>query len=297
MEFTLERHMTRQILSITIVAMSLGSVAATADAQTVAPTPVVKAATGQFGASINNAGLQQSFDFSATRSLSTSKNPWLASAHVAAGGALAATPAGVRGGAWAEIAPLSVYSVRAGAEPAQYFGTFHSLTSFDTRLDTFDPDARKARGGAASGRTMKLYVAQTFQFKAGHFGLRSTFNVEHWSSTAKGPLFYEPTRDTLLAVDGDDIASMNSVLLYQHALAGGGQFSFGPTHSIQRSHGENSLNRVQKVGVMAVRQMAGNHLGLIRPNISAHAAYYVDDPSKHGEWSAAMAVGFAIGKR
>lgn len=296
MEFTLERHMTRQILSIAVLVMFTGSVAATAEAQTEAPAPVVKAATGQFGASINNAGLQQSFDLTASRKLTRSKNPWLADAHVAAGGSVAATPAGVRGGAWVEFAPASVFTVRAGVEPGQYFGAFHSLTSFDTRLDAFDPDARKARASAAKGRTMKLFVAPTLQLKVRSVAARSTLSLERWSSSAAGPLFYEPTRDTLLAVGGDDLASLSTVVLYRRSISGGGQFMLGPMHSITRVHGRH-LNQVQKVGLVAIRQMSGNHLGLIRPNISAQAAYYVDDPGKQGQWSAAMAVGFAIGKR
>jgi hypothetical protein len=282
---------------LVIVGILLGLFAGRADAQTPAISPaLVKTATGQLGASINNAGLQQSFDFSASRKLTRSTHPWLADAQGALGGTLAATPAGVRGGPWAEFAPLSVYVVRAGVEPGQYFGTFHSLTSFDTRLDVFDPDARKARGSARSGRTMKWYVAQTLQLRAGPVVARSTFNTEWWSSTASGPLFYEPTRDTLLEADGDRIASMSSAIVYQKVLSGGGQFMFGPTHSIMRIDG-HELNKVQKVGLVAVRQMAGNHLGLRRPSLSAQATYYVDDPSKHGQWGGAVAIGFSLGKR
>jgi hypothetical protein len=270
--------------------------AAAAFAQTSVTKPTVKAATGQLGASINNAGLQQSFDLSASRALTTSKKPWLADAHVALGGSIAATPAGVRGGGWVEVAPVSVYSIRAGAEPGQYFGTFHSLTSFDARDEAFGPDARKARGGAASGRTTKLYVSQTFQLRAGHVVARATFNQERWSSNAAGPLYYEPTRDTLLAVGRDHISSMNSVLLYQKTFAGGGQLMFGPMHSIMRVNGENSLNRVQKAGLVAMHQMPGKHLGLLRPSISVQAAYYIDDPNKQGQWGGAMAIGFSLGK-
>ena len=284
-----------RVAFVGIIAAALPSAAAYA--QTSVSKPTVKAATGQLGASINNAGLQQSFDLSASRALTASTHPWLSGAHAAVGGTIAATPAGVRGGAWAEFAPLSVYSIRAGAEPGQYFGTFHSLTSFDAREDAFDPDSRKARDSASSGRTTKLYVTQTFQLRAGHVVARATFNQERWSSSAAGPFYYEPTRDTLLAAGRDHIASMASVLLYQKALAGGGQLLFGPTHSIMRVNGENSLNRVQKVGVMAVHQMSGRHLGLIRPNISMQAAYYIDDPSKQGQWGGAMAIGFSLGRR
>jgi hypothetical protein len=295
MNFTMECHMRLQILRIFVIAMFAGPMALTADAQTATPKTAT-VSTGQLGASINNAGLQQSFDLSVTRRLTTSKNPWLSEAHVAAGGFLAATPAGVRGGGWVEYAPVSVMAIRAGLEPAQYFGTFHSLTSFDTRLEAFDPDARKARASAASGHTMKMFVSPTLQFRAGHLAARSTLNIERWSSSAAGPLFYEPTRDTLLAVGGDDLASISTVVLYQHSLKGGGQLMFGPMHSIMRVR-RSQLNQVQKVGLVAVREMSSNHFGLIRPSLSAQAAYYVDDPNKQGQWSGAMAVGFSIGRR
>lgn len=108
-------------------------------------------------------------------------------------------------------------------------------------------------------------------------------------------MFYEPTRDTLLAVGGDDLASLSTAIVYQRPLAGGGQLMFGPMHSITRVHA-SQLNQVQKLGVVAVHQMSGTHFGLIRPSISAQAAYYLDDPSKHGQWSAALAVGFSISK-
>ena len=270
----------------------------TAAAQTPAAKPAtVRTATGQLGASINNAGLQQSFDFTASRPLTTSKSPWLADAHAAVGGSIAASPAGARAGVWVEVAPVSIWTVRAGVEPAQYFGTFHSLTSFDSRLEAFDAGAREARNAAASGRTMNRYLTQTLQLQAGHFAARATLNSEHWTATVPGPLFYEPTRDSLLAVDGDHVQSINSVLVYQRALPGGGQLMFGPMHSLVRIHSEHQLNRIQKAGVVAGHQMSRNHFGLIRPRVSAQIAYYIDDPSKKGQWSAAAAVGFALKRR
>jgi len=38
-------------------------------------------------------------------------------------------------------------------------------------------------------------------------------------------------------------------------------------------------------------------LGRIRPNISMQATYYIDDPSKQGQWGGAMAIGFSLGRR
>lgn len=288
-------HTAARIAVVVISISGLGTAVASAQAPAARPV-IVKSATGQLGASINSAGLQQSFDLSASRSLTASANPWFAGIHAALGGSVAATPAGARAGAWAEIAPLSVWVVRAGVEPGQYFGTFHSLTSFDSRLDAFDPDARKARNAASSGRTIKRYVTNTLQLQSGHFAARTTFSAERWTSSAAGPFFYEPTRDTLLDVRGDHVASMTSVVAYQRALAGGGQLMVGPMHSITRVS-KGDLNRIQKVGVFAVQQMGRNHFGLIRPNLSVQAAYYIDDPSKKSQWSGAVAIGFSLARR
>lgn len=281
----MQRHMTRHILRFAFVGIFSGLCASVAGAQTPAPTPrTMKTATGQLGASINNAGLQQSFDLALRRDTR------------ALGGTVAATPAGVRIGGWVELTPVRFFVLKAGAESGQYFGTFHSLTSFASRLDTFDPDARKARDAASAGRTTKLYVAPTLQVRAGRFAARSTLSLERWSSTVSGPIFYEPTRDTLLATDGDDITSLTTVVLYQRPLDGGGQFMVGPIHSVTRVHGDR-LNQIQKVGAVAIHQMSGHHLGLVRPSLSAQAAYYMDDPHKHGQWSGALAIGFSLGRR
>src|SRR5216117_225402 len=131
------------------------------------PDAVVLDLRGQVGGSINNLGLQQSFDLSWHRPLSASRHPILSEAHVALGGSTAITPAHVRGGAWVELAPVSVFVVRAGAESGHYFGTFNSLTNFDSRSNAFDTDSRRERGGATSGRATRLYVTPTVQFRAG----------------------------------------------------------------------------------------------------------------------------------
>lgn len=277
--------MTCHIIGFAFVGMSFGLCASTAEAQTSPVAPVtMKTATGQLGASINNAGLQQSFDLALRRDKR------------ALGGTVAATPAGVRIGGWIELTPVRFFVLKAGVESGQYFGTFHSLTSFESRLNAFDPDSRKARDAASSGRTTKLYVSPTLQARAGRFAARSSVSLERWSSSTSGPLFYEPTRDTLLATDGDDITSLTTVVLYQRPRDGGGQFMIGPIHSITRVHGDR-LNQIQKIGAVAIHQMSGHHLGLVRPSLSAQAAYYMDDPNKHGQWSGALAIGFSLGRR
>lgn len=267
---------------LAIVGILLPLLAGNAEAQT--PTPATaRTLIGQLGASINNAGVQQSFDLAFRRPTR------------AVGATVAATPAGVRAGGWMEVTPVGFLVIKAGAEAGQYFGAFDSLSSFESRLEAFDPDARKTRDTAAAGRTMRLYVAPTLQARVGPIVARSAFSLERWSSSAPGPFFYEPTRDTLLAVSGDFAASATTTVLYQRSLSGGGFLRTGPFHSLMRVHGD-ALNQVQKLGVVAVHQMSGDHLGLVRPSISLQVGRYLDDPSKAGQWSGGLSVGFSLRK-
>lgn len=286
----------RTAVGVLVVGGSLTAGPAQAQTATPAGPAAVHELRSQLGASINNAGLQQSLDWSWRRPLSTSGSLLLSEAHVAFGGTAAATPASLRGSAWVEIAPVSFFVVRAGIDPSQYFGTFDSLTSFESRLDAFDPDARRARGTAKPGRATKVYLTPTLQLRAGHFAGQSSLDLEHWSSTAPGPLFYEPTRDTLLDVSGDRLTTLTTVALYEHEQAGGGKLSVGPMHTLTRVH-NSTFNQIQRVGAVAIEQMAGRHFGLNQPRAILQVGYYVDDSSKRGQLSAALAVGFTFHHR
>jgi hypothetical protein len=215
---------------------------------------------GQVGGSINNPGLQQTFDLSWRRPLSASRHPMWSEAHVALGGSTAITPAHVRAGAWVELAPVSVFVVRAGAESGHYFGTFNSLTSFDSRSDAFDTDSRRERGGATSGRTTRLYVTPAVQFRAGRVIGATSADVEWWSSSASGPFFYEPTRDTLLDTKGDRLTALTSAVLYQYPVAQGG-LSAGLMHSFTRVN-HASLNQVQASAGCSSGNSRGRFWGL-----------------------------------
>ncbi len=217
---------------------------------------------GQLGASINNAGAQLSFELSRRRPLSRSRHPLLSEAHVGL------------------------------AEPAYYFGTFDSLTSFDSRRNAFDGDSRRERGGAVSGTTTRFYVTPTLRLRARRFIGLASADLEWWSSNAAGPFFYEPTRDTLLDPGGDRLTTVTSAVLYEHPLATG-HLTAGIAHSRMRVRG-GSLNQIQRLGVVAIRQFDGRVLSLDRPSVTINASRYLDDPFKQGEWTASMAIGFSL---
>jgi hypothetical protein len=245
---------------------------------------------GQLGASYNNAGLQNTLELSWLRPASSSTHPMLAGAHFGAGIVHALTPTQMRLGGWVQYSPLSILDIRAGVDPSVYFGTFNSLQGFDSYDDSFDTDARKARAGAKAGLSMRTYVAPTLKLKAGPIVASATAELEWWRSNAAGDFFYEPTRDTLLRSAGDRMISTTGIVMYQQAM-GEGTLAIGALHTTARVS-DAPLNDIQKLGAIAIREYAGARFGLPRPKVTLVVARYLDDRSKEGQWTAAVAVGF-----
>jgi hypothetical protein len=295
MEVRMKMTMRQGVRACAVLGVMVTPAALTAAPQQAAEATrgaTVSELSGQVGASTNNAGAQLSFEVSRQRPLSTSRHPLLSEAHVGFGETVAFTPAHVRAGVWVEAAPLSVFVVRAGAQPAYYFGSFNSLTSFDSRRDAFDTDSVRERDSATSGSAVRAYVTPTLRLRVRRFIGLASADLEWWSSNAAGPLFYEPTRDTLLDVSGDRLTTLTSAILYEHPLATG-LLTTGLTHS-RMQVGGRSLNEVQKLGAVVVRQFGGRVLSLNRPSVTVTAARYLKDPSKQGEWTASAAIGFSL---
>ena len=242
-------------------------------------------------ASVNNLGLYNGFELSLRWPLSASKSALKKDAHFSVGLSQTATPAYARLGLWLELSPLSVLDVRAGVEPAFYFGTFSSLASFASYGDSFDDDAR--RGRAAAGFAGRIYISPTVKMRLGRFVAASSADFERWKSNARGPLFYEPARDTLLRTSGDSMLTASSVLLREAAFTTGGKLSYGFIH--QLTYVDNApRNRVQRLGLISVREWEGKRFGLKRPKIVGHVSYYLNDRSKKGQLGAAVAVSFNL---
>ncbi len=293
----------RNVLMQTTVAVMTAGVLSTCDvtpawAGQAAPSEDRRAVSselrGQIGGSINNAGAQLLVEYSRSRPLFASQDALLAGAHISGGAVTAMTPASVRGGAWIEAAPLSIISVRAGVEPAYYFGTFDSLASFSGRFDAFDAATRRDRGGAEPGSARRLYLTPSLRGRAGRFIAVASADFEWWSSTAAGPLFYEPTRDTLLDVSGDRLTVINAAALYEHSE--GRPLRTGVMYSRMRVAG-GSRNEVERLGVVSTYQAGGRLLSFARPNVTMSAYRYLEDSSKRGQWAASAAIGFSLRQR
>ncbi|MFI5184972.1 MAG: hypothetical protein ACHQNV_11270, partial [Vicinamibacteria bacterium] len=115
----------------------------------------------------------------------------------------------------------------------------------------------------------------------------SSADFEWWRSSASGPLYYEPSRDTLLKVDGDRMASTSTVLLRQHELVGRGTLSYGLIHNLTYVF-DAPENGSQQIGVVVVRQFGPRRFGLHSPRIGGRVSYYLSDPSRKGQLTAAV---------
>ena len=259
------------------------------------PSGARREVRGQVGASINNAGLQNTLDLSWTWPATQSRHPLLSGAHIATGITNVVTPSQAKLGGWIEYSPLSILDLRAGIDPSVYFGTFDSLMSFGSYDQPFDPEYRKTLGGAKAGTSTRVYLSPTLKFRAGPIVGSTGAEFEWWRSSADGEFFYEPTRDTVLKSAGDQLITTTSVLMYQWT-TGASSLSVGGLHTLARVT-DAPGNRIQKMGIIAVKQFGAGHFGLPQPRLTLLVARYLDDPSKQGQWTAAIAVGFRKGRR
>lgn len=289
--------MARQLIRFVVAAgLVLAGNSAWAQVQDGAsPSGARREVRGQVGASINNAGLQNTLDVSWAWPATRSHHPLLSGAHIATGITNVLTPTQAKLGSWIEYAPLSILDLRAGIDPSVYFGTFDSLMSYGSYDQPFDSDYRKSLGGAKAGVSTRAYLSPTLKFKAGPIVASAGAEFEWWRSSADGEFFYEPTRDTVLRSTGDRLITTTSVLMYQWT-TGASSWSVGGLHTLARVS-DAPGNRIQKLGAVAVKQFGSAHFGLPQPRLTLLVARYLDDPSKQGQWTAAIAVGFRKGRR
>jgi hypothetical protein len=117
----------------------------------------------------------------------------------------------------------------------------------------------------------------------------SSAGFERWTSSAEGPLYYEPSRDTLLRVGGERLLTTSTVLLRRRDLRSGGALSYGVGQHLTYVFDAPAI-RSQRIGVIAVRQFAARRFGLHAPKIGGYVSYYLSDPSRKRQLTAAMGV-------
>ena len=288
----------RRGLAVSVTAVCMAAFAWPARAQDAPAVRVPNASVtreirGQLGASVNNLGLQHTLDIVWTKPASSSAHPLFSGAHLAVAVSSAVTPALARVGGWIEYAPLSIVTVRAGLEPAAYFGTFNALKSIDGYDAPFDGDTLGAMDGEP-GRGLRAYVTPSLQARVGPIAARVSADVEHWRAWTDGRVFYEPTRDTVVRSRGDWLLNASAVATYQHDFEHGGFASAGVLFATVRVF-DAPQNEVRRLGGVAIREFARPHLGLPHLRLTALVWRYLEDPWKRGEWGAAAAIGYRFG--
>ncbi len=248
------------------------------------------------GASVNQLGLQNVLGVRWTRPLTDSQQPLLADAHLRAGLSHTLTPSYTRLCAWLELAPLSILELRAGVEPGAYFGSFGNLMSFGAYGDDFSDAARSMRTASAhAGTGNRLFVSPTLKGRVGTFVFASSASMEWWRSSAAGPLYYEPARDTLLDSDGDRLLALTTVFARRRALRGGGELTYGLSHDLTEVFAAPA-NRSQRIGVVLARRLAPSRPSLPSRTVALRVVYYLQDPIRKGELGAALGVSLASGR-
>jgi len=259
------------------------------------PPSLQRVVRWQLGGSVNEPGLQNTLEVSWSRPLSRSSHPLLADAHLSAGLVSVTTPAQARLGGWIECSPLSILDIRAGIEPSVYFGTFNSVLSFAAYSDPYDRATREARDDQTSATGSRAYVAPALKLKAGRLVARIGAEFERWSSSAKGPLFYEPTRDTLLKTGGDYLMTLTTVVMYQHDYQSAGLLSGGIIHEMTHVF-DAPANRSQRLGLIGIREFGSPRVLLPHFRVTAVVWRHLEDPSKRNQWGGVLAIGFRTGK-
>ncbi len=244
------------------------------------------------GASGNPDGLMARVEVRWRRPLSRSTSPALSDAHLSFGVSPEITPSYARLGAWAEFAPASSLGVRAGVEPALYFGTFSSLISFSDIRAPFDRVTLKARRDeAAPGTVLRVYARPVFRMKVGRVGTEVTAQVERWRSSAAGPFYYEPSRNTLVAAGGGTIGCLSAAVLYDASARLGVGAVYDLTHVYAAA-----ANRVQRAGALVTYAPRLRFPGLGRPAVSAVAGVYLQDPGRRNQLFAGVGLDFLLRK-
>ena len=261
---------------------------------TLAPGPV-RSSTLTLGGSLNPPGLLARGQVQWRWRMTKSSSPVVRDAHVAVGVTPELSPSYTRLDAWVEVAPLSVVTVRAGIQPAYYFGTFGSLVNFASYRDPFDWPAIQDRADEArAAAALRVYLNPTLQIRLGPIAAASSGILERWRADVPGPLFYEVYRDTLIAASGGTVGFLSNVAVYEIP-AGAGKVRAGVLHDLTHVYAFPG-NRIQRVGPVVVYEAGWSCLGLRRPTFTVNIGYYLNDPSKKGQGYYLAAVTVPLGK-
>ena len=104
--------------------------------------------------------------------------------------------------------------------------------------------------------------------------------------------------DALLAalpVGGDRLLTLSSVVARQSRRGRSGQITYGLSYNLTNVF-DAPANRSQQLGVVVSRQFSERRFGLPAPTLGGRVAYYVSDPSRHGQLTVQAGVSVGIGQ-
>jgi hypothetical protein len=238
--------------------------------------------TNAFAGSVNRLGLQNDLELSWRRG------------RAAAGVAHVMSPAFTRLHCWAEVTPVRAATLRIGAAPSGYFGTFKSLMGFERLDDDYGDDARERRASTASpGTAIVLYAQPTLRMAAGPVAAVASASIEQWHARSGTAVFYEPSRDALVRSDGGRLLSTSAALVLRRPRANGGELSAGLLHKMTLVPDARG-NDAQRAGVFMTRAFGGRRLGLREPRVSVAVLHALKDRYREGQLGAAASVGFRV---
>jgi hypothetical protein len=244
---------------------------------------------------LNPLGIQDAFDVSWTKSISSSESLLHKDAHLGVGVSSKLTPAFERLGAWFEYAPLSILDVRVGIEPVYYFGTYKVFLPFAGPKARFDDDVIEARvKEAASGFAGRAFFSPTVKARVGSVVGRLKTEISWWKAQKEGePYYYEPAWDTLIKASGSTVLTLEALALREFKLAGEKTLLVGPVYDLTRVNNATA-NRKQDLGILAVWSKTGSFHALKDPTVAAKVFYFLQDPWRRHELAAQFAFVFGL---
>lgn len=220
-------------------------------------------------------------------------------------------PAGFKLGASMVVSPLSLLTVRGGAEFVQHAGTFGILQSYDHAGVDYSDEPKGVRGEtlAYAANGMKLYLEPALQLKVGPVALRVKWNIEHHdmmlkdsdSSGTQDRVFYDPPSDTLLSAQGLVWGTEASVLYLNPRVVVGLQYTaVNPVYGALEAGAEDpealsSQNAHKRIGPLVAIPLPpprGNQIQ--RPTLAVVTGYYLQHHYRHGLPAAYLLVAFAF---
>jgi hypothetical protein len=119
--------------------------------------------------------------------------------------------------------------------------------------------------------------------------------LEWWRSNADEPLFYEPSRDTLLESRGDRVVRTSVVVAHESVGPAGRRLLVGVNHRTSHVPGVPAAD-VDRPGLLAAWTLGDRRLGLREPTLLVNLFYYRADPYKKDEPGLNVGVRLRLGR-